>query len=69
MTDKRPPPPYPTLTERQQIAAGQSRPTQPRRYLNGSWPLLDGNIYPRITGKPPLGGYEGYVRRSPPATD
>lgn len=44
-------------------------PSRWRRLLNGSWPLLDGNIYPPIRGRGPLGGYESYVRRSPPATE
>lgn len=45
---------------------------RPRRYLNGSWLLRDGNTYPRFDRtrrQGPLGGYESYVRRSPPATE
>lgn len=48
-------------------------PPQPRlRLLNGSWPLRDGNTYPRFDTtrhKGPVTYYESYVRRSPPATE
>lgn len=50
----------------------QGAPRRPARYLNGSWPMRDGNTYPRFDRtrrSGPLGGYESFVRRSPPATE
>lgn len=42
---------------------------RPWRFLNGSWPQRDGDTYPPFRPKGPLGGYESYVRRSPPASE
>jgi hypothetical protein len=41
----------------------------PRRLLNGSWPQRDGNTYPSIVKQRTTKPYEGWVRRSPPATE
>ena len=50
-----------------------SQPTRPRiRYLNGSWPQRNGNTYPRFDTTRhhgPIPYYDGWVRRSPPATE
>lgn len=61
------------LEQLEQIQRDVERVTGiPRRLLNGSWPLRDGTGYPRFDTtrrQGPLGGYESYVRRSPPATE
>lgn len=60
----------PTRTDVGFLETDQPIPPRPRwRLLNGSWPMRDGNTYPPVRGKGPIGGYESWVRRSPPATE
>lgn len=43
----------------------------PRRLMSGRWPLRRGDGYPLLEQlrKPPIGGYDPWAPRSPPATE